>query len=92
MVEEKAESVWKNSRFVRLYAAHAASLVGSGIGTAAIALLADGLRPGAGPQVLGIVLTIRILIVVFLSPLAGQLAERIGRRLQMSGTLRSKIV
>ena len=63
MVEEKAESVWKNSRFVRLYAAHAASLVGSGIGTAAIALLADGLRPGAGPQVLGIVLTIRILIV-----------------------------
>ena len=83
MVEEKAGSVWKNSGFVRLYAAHAASLVGSGIGTAAIALLADELRPGAGPQVLGIVLTIRILIVVFLSPLAGQLAERIGRRLQM---------
>ena len=83
MAEEKAGSVWHNSGFVRLYAAHAASLIGSGIGTAAIALLADGLRPGSGPQVLGIVLTIRILIVVFLSPLAGQLAERIGRRTQM---------
>lgn len=83
MADEKPGTVWNNSGFVRLYAAHAASLVGSGIGTAAIALLADGLRPGAGPQVLGIVLTIRILIVVFLSPLAGQLAERIGRRMQM---------
>ncbi|MCP4849413.1 MAG: MFS transporter [Verrucomicrobiaceae bacterium] len=83
MTEEGPGTVWRNSSFLRLYVAHAASLVGSGIGTAAIALLADGLRPGAGPQVLGIVLTIRILIVVFLSPFAGQLAERIGRRMQM---------
>ena len=83
MAEEGPETVWRNSRFVRLYTAHAASLVGSGIGTAAIALLADDLRPGSGPQVLGIVLTIRIAIVVFLSPLAGQLADRIGGRMQM---------
>jgi len=83
MAEDEPATVWRNSRFVRLYTAHAASLIGSGIGTAAIALLADDLRPGAGPQVLGIVLTIRILIVVFLSPLAGQLAALLGRRMQM---------
>jgi NRE family putative nickel resistance protein-like MFS transporter len=83
MAEEGRDTVWRNSRFVRLYAAHAASLVGSGIGTGAIALLAEELRPGAGAQVLGITLTIRIAIFVFLSPLAGQLADRIGRRRQM---------
>lgn len=87
-------SVWGNSRYVRLFCAHAASLLGSAIGTAAIALLAEDLRPGAGAGVLGITLTIRIAIFVFLSPLASQLSDRIGRRTQMIATdlLRAAVV
>ncbi len=83
MSDPPAGSVWTNPRFVRLFWAHAASLMGNAIGSAAIALLAEELSPGHGPWVLGVTLTIRIAVFVFLSPLAGQLSDRIGRRRQM---------
>lgn len=83
MSEASTKSVWANPRFVRLYIAHAISLLGNAIGMAGVGLLAEHLRPGTGARVFGIALTIRIAIFVFLSPLAGQLSDRIGRRRQM---------
>ena len=59
------DTVWSNKRFLQLFWAHTISLVGTAIGTAAIALLAEDLSPGSGPKVLGYTLTIRI--IVFLS-------------------------
>ena len=81
--EEEKENLWKNRRFVSLFWAHAASLIGTAIGTSAIALLAEKLSEGSGPRVLGYTLTIRIVVFLFLGPLAGSLSERIGRKFQM---------
>jgi len=77
------DTVWSNKRFTRLFWAHAISLVGTAIGTAAIALLAEDLSQGSGPRVLGYTLTIRIIVFLFLGPFAGSLSDRIGRKLQM---------
>ncbi len=79
-------SVWQQRGFTKLYTAHVASLLGASMGTAAIALLAEDLRPGKGAKVLAATLVIRIAIFVFLSPLAGQLSDRLGRRTQMIAT------
>ena len=77
------DTVWSNKRFVQLFWAHTISLVGTAIGTAAIALLAEDLSPGSGPKVLGYTLTIRIIVFLFLGPFAGSLSDLIGRKLQM---------
>ena len=81
--KEKQESLWKNRKFLSLFCAHTISLIGTAIGTAAIALLAEKLSEGSGPRVLGYTLTIRILVFLFLGPFAGSLSERIGRKFQM---------
>ena len=65
------------------FCAHTVSLIGTAIGTSAIALLAEKLSEGSGPRVLGYTLTIRILVFLFLGPFAGSLSERIGRKFQM---------
>ena len=81
--KETQESLWKNGRFISLFCAHTVSLIGTAIGTSAIALLAEKLSEGSGPRVLGYTLTIRILVFLFLGPFAGSLSERIGRKFQM---------
>ena len=71
-------TLWKNSAFRRLYAAHATSLVGSGLGAVALGLLAHELVGASAPSVLGTALTIRIAVIVLLSPWAGLMAGRLG--------------
>jgi len=73
-----SETLWKNSTFRRLYASHATSLVGSGLGAVALGLLAHELVGASAPGVLGIALTIRIAVIVLLSPWAGLLAGKLG--------------
>lgn len=87
-------TVWSNKRFVQLFWAHTISLVGTAIGTAAIALLAEDLSQGSGPKVLGYTLTIRIIVFLFLGPFAGSLSDRIGRKFQMivSDLLRAMVM
>ena len=75
---EQPASLWRNAEFRQLYAAHATSLVGSGLGAVALGLLAHELVGADAPTVLGVALTIRIGVIVLLSPWAGLLAERIG--------------
>ena len=76
-------SLWANRRFTTLFAAHVASLIGSGIGSVALALLAEEIVGTSAATVLAITLTIRIAIIVFVAPTAGQLADRLGRKTTM---------
>ncbi len=94
MDEPSEPSLWKKPGFAKLYVAHAVSLLGGAMGSAAIALLAEELRPGEGAKVLSVTLVIRIAVFVFVSPLAGQCSDRIGRKTQMIATdlLRAAVI
>lgn len=79
--EDPPAKLWANQNFVRLFWAHTGSLVGNALTMAAVALLA---AHSAGEEnsglVLSVVLAIRILVFVFIAPIAGNLAERMGRK------------
>ena len=60
-------------RFAALFASQVASLLGTGVLTVALALLAVRIDSGAAGQILGTALTIRIAAYVIVSPLASAL-------------------
>lgn len=69
-----------NRTFRHLFAAQALSLLGSGLCTVALGLLAYDLAgPNAG-AVLGTALAIKMMAYVFVSPIAGAIANRFPRR------------
>ena len=86
--------LWRHGAFQKLFWAHVISLVGSGLSSVALALLAHQLVGASASAVLGITLAIRIVVIVFFSPWAGQIAERCGARALMIGSdvLRAGIV
>ncbi|MEX2381036.1 MAG: MFS transporter [Opitutales bacterium] len=71
----KEKSLWRNGSFFRLFVAHAISLVGNSFTAVALGLLAHELVGAAVSEVVGVTLTIRIIVVVFISPFSGQLAD-----------------
>jgi NRE family putative nickel resistance protein-like MFS transporter len=73
-------SLWRSIPFVRLYCAQIVSLVGSGLSSVALGLLAHQLVGASASAVLGITLTIRIVMIVVFAPWAGYVADRIGER------------
>lgn len=73
-------SVWRNGVFTSLFVAQAASLTGSGISAIALGLLAFQLVGASVSEVVGVVLTIRILARVLLAPWAGQVARALGTK------------
>ncbi len=75
--------LWTNSAFQKLYWAHVISLVGSGISSVALGLLAHALVGASASAVLGYTLAIRIGVIVLCSPWAGHLAQRFGARATM---------
>jgi MFS family permease len=75
-----SDSLWSHRAFQQLFWAHALSLVGSGLSSLALGLLAHHLVGASASSVLGITLAIRIIVIVFCSPWAGQLADRFGAR------------
>jgi len=77
------DSLWRNHRFVRLFAAHGVSLVGSGLSSVALGLLAHQLVGASAAAVLGITLAIRIVVIVLCAPWAGWVSDRIGARAAM---------
>ncbi len=87
-------SLWKHRVFQQLFWAHALSLVGSGLSSLALGLLAHQLVGASASTVLGITLAIRIIVIVFCSPWAGQIAARWGGRRVMilSDIVRSAVV
>lgn len=76
-------SLWRNIPFVRLYCAQIVSLIGSGLSSVALGLLAHQLVGASASAVLGITLTIRIVMIVLCAPWAGHVADRIGERTTM---------
>lgn len=86
-------SLWKHRVFQQLFWAHALSLVGSGLSSLALGLLAHELVGASASTVLGITLTIRIFVIVTCSPWTGQLAERWGaRRLMVASDIMRALV
>ena len=73
-------SLWRHRTFQQLFWAHALSLVGSGLSSLALGLLAHQLVGASASTVLGITLAIRIVVIVFCSPWAGKLANHFGAR------------
>jgi NRE family putative nickel resistance protein-like MFS transporter len=76
-------NLWKNSVFLKLYWAHVISLVGTGISSVALGLLAHALVGASASAVLGYTLAIRIAVIVLFSSWAGQIAGRFGARAVM---------
>ena len=73
-------SLWRNIPFQRLFWAHVISLVGSGLSSVALGLLAHKLVGASASAVLGITLAIRIIVFVLCAPWAGLVADRFGAR------------
>jgi MFS family permease len=77
---ETIPSLWKNRVFQQLFWAHGLSLVGSGLSSLALGLLAHQLVGASASSVLGVTLAIRIIVIVIFSPWSGQIAARFGAR------------
>ena len=61
----------------RLFAAHTTSLIGSGVSTVALALLAIQIAPQGASVVLGLALAVKMLMYVSIAPFAGMVAARV---------------
>lgn len=77
---ESIPSLWNHRVFQQLFWAHALSLFGSGLSSLALGLLAHHLVGASASTVLGITLAIRIIVIVLVSPWAGQISARWGAR------------
>lgn len=77
------KTLWHNLPFQRLFWAHVVSLVGSGLSSVALGLLAHQLVGASASAVLGVTLAIRIVVIVLCAPWAGLVADRFGARATM---------
>lgn len=75
VVSPLAEPVYR-----RLFAAQVVALIGTGLSTVALALLAYDLAGGKAGTVLGTALALKMVAYVFVAPIAGGLAHRLPRR------------
>ncbi len=73
-------SVLSNRTYRHLFAAQVIALVGTGLATVALGLLAWDLAGGDAGQVLGTALAIKMVAYVTLSPVAQAFADRVSRR------------
>ena len=78
-----SERLFANGNYLRLFAAQAASLLGSGVTSVALAVFAYQLTGSNATVVVGTALTLRILAFVLLSPIAGVVADRVDRKRMM---------
>ncbi len=73
-------SVLANVTYRRLFTAQVTSLIGTGLATVALALLAYDLAGGDAGAVLGTALALKMIAYVFVAPLVGGMAHRLPRR------------
>jgi MFS transporter, NRE family, putaive nickel resistance protein len=87
-------SLWRHRPFQQLFWAHALSLLGSGLTSVALGLLAHQLVGASASSVLGTTLAIRILVIVLCSPWAGKVGDVLGPRKTMiaSDLMRAAVV
>lgn len=77
-------SVLRNGTYRRLFTAQVVALVGTGLATVALSLLAYDLAGAYASAVLGTALAIKMIAYVGIAPLIGALAGRIPRRTLMA--------
>ena len=77
--------VLSNRTYRHLFAAQVIALVGTGLATVALGLLAWDLAGGDAGQVLGTALAIKMIAYVTLSPVAQAFADRVSRRSLLVG-------
>jgi len=75
-----ANSPFKNKTYTKLFFAQVISLVGTGITTIALALLAYELAKENAGEVLGIALALKMIAYVFFAPIISTLAHKLPRR------------
>lgn len=85
-------AVLRHRRFAALFASQIASLVGTGVLTVALALVAVRIAGDAAGQIIGISLTIRIAAYVVVSPLAAALVAGRSSRAVMIGADAARIL
>ncbi|MEE1788502.1 MFS transporter [Streptomyces sp. SP17BM10] len=78
-------SVLRNRSYRHLFTAQVVALVGTGLATVALSLLAYDLAGADAGAVLGTALAIKMVAYVTIAPLAGAMAGRIPRRALMAG-------
>ncbi|MFJ9581193.1 MFS transporter [Streptomyces sp. NPDC101191] len=78
-------SVLRNRTFRRLFTAQVVALLGTGLATVALALLAYDLAGADASAVLGTALALKMAAYVTVAPLAGALAARLPRRTLLVG-------
>lgn len=71
---------WRNREFRKLFSAQVIALIGTGLSTVALTLLAYDISGGNAAAVLGIALACKMLAYVFFAPVVGGLAHRFARR------------
>ncbi|MEM7653945.1 MAG: MFS transporter, partial [Pseudomonadota bacterium] len=69
-----------NPTFRRFFAAQIVALVGTGLTTVALALLAYDLAGGSAGIVLGTILALKMVAYVIIAPIAGAFAQKLPRR------------
>jgi hypothetical protein len=69
----------KNSTFARLYTAQTISLLGDALTWVGLALLAVNLAGDRSPTILATALTCRIIAFIVCAPIAGIIADKLGR-------------
>lgn len=70
-------SVLRHRTYRRLFTAQAVALVGTGLATVALSLLAYDIAGDDASAVLGTALAVKMIAYVGIAPLAGALADRI---------------
>ena len=73
-------TLFANLRFRRLFTAQVVALVGNGLATVALGLLAYDLAGQRATVVLGAVLAVKMIAYVVVSPAVGAVADRVSRR------------
>lgn len=77
-------SVLRNSAYRRLFTAQVIALVGTGLATVALSLLAYELAGEDASAVLGTAFAIKMVAYVTIAPVIGAVADRIPRRVLMT--------
>lgn len=80
MTEKPIAGLWRNRVYRHLFAAQISALVGTGLTTIALALLAYDLAGGDAGRVLGIALACKMVAYVAIAPVVGGYAQRLPRK------------
>src|SRR5436190_13073090 len=76
-------AILRNHTYRRLFAAQVVALVGTGLATVALGLLAYDIAGADAGSVLGTALAIKMVAYVAIAPLVGAVADRVPRRTLM---------